>query len=152
MRRLDGDLYDQIRENFTLLCCTDIDTCQSTHSDFSEICEDSTKVRSGVGPTEALLTVKPSTDKMSLSITEGEELQVIEDGDMEDWLKAHNAAGQVGYVPESYQQFLLSLAEGSSAYLKLGIPGPQQDWSLYSSGSSSEHSKKVQGRFPHSGG
>ncbi|XP_019126581.1 F-BAR and double SH3 domains protein 1 isoform X2 [Larimichthys crocea] len=41
-----------------------------------------------------------------LSIMEGEELQVIEDGDMEDWLKVCNSCGQVGYVPERYVQFL----------------------------------------------
>ncbi|CAB1325181.1 unnamed protein product, partial [Coregonus sp. 'balchen'] len=43
MRRLDSDLYERIREHFTLLCCTEIDTCQSTHSNFSKICENSTK-------------------------------------------------------------------------------------------------------------
>ncbi|KAF1455164.1 F-BAR and double SH3 domains protein 1, partial [Spheniscus demersus] len=41
-----------------------------------------------------------------LSITQGEELEVIEDGDAEEWVKAQNKAGQVGYVPEKY---LLSL-------------------------------------------
>ncbi|XP_074530667.1 F-BAR and double SH3 domains protein 1-like [Halichoeres trimaculatus] len=41
-----------------------------------------------------------------LSIMEGEELQVVEDGDVEDWLKVCNACGQVGYVPEHYVQFL----------------------------------------------
>ncbi|XP_029917517.1 F-BAR and double SH3 domains protein 1-like [Myripristis murdjan] len=41
-----------------------------------------------------------------LSVTEGEELQVIEDGDMENWLKVCNSCGQVGYVPERYVQFL----------------------------------------------
>ncbi|XP_026187010.1 F-BAR and double SH3 domains protein 1-like [Mastacembelus armatus] len=46
-----------------------------------------------------------------LSIMEGEELQVIEDGDMEDWLKACNSCGQVGYVPERYVQFLYLPAE-----------------------------------------
>ncbi|KAJ8281742.1 hypothetical protein COCON_G00042610 [Conger conger] len=50
-----------------------------------------------------------------LSITEGEELQVVEDGDMEDWLKARNTSGQVGYVPESYVQFLRPPAGGSAA-------------------------------------
>lgn len=71
---------------------------------------------------------------------EGEELQVIEDGDVEDWLKVAafplfffrfqsqvvvlkpgvlsvsvqvcNSCGQVGYVPESYVQFLYVPAEG----------------------------------------
>ncbi|KFU92453.1 FCH and double SH3 domains protein 1, partial [Chaetura pelagica] len=41
-----------------------------------------------------------------LSITQGEELEVIEEGDAEEWVKARNKAGQVGYVPEKY---LLSL-------------------------------------------
>ncbi|XP_030000552.1 F-BAR and double SH3 domains protein 1-like isoform X2 [Sphaeramia orbicularis] len=46
-----------------------------------------------------------------LSVMEGEELQVIEDGDMEDWLKVCNSCGQVGYVPEHYVQFLCLPAE-----------------------------------------
>ncbi|XP_064376856.1 F-BAR and double SH3 domains protein 1 isoform X2 [Dromaius novaehollandiae] len=41
-----------------------------------------------------------------LSIAQGEELEIIEDGDAEEWVKARNKAGQVGYVPEKY---LLSL-------------------------------------------
>ncbi|XP_020562465.1 F-BAR and double SH3 domains protein 1 isoform X1 [Oryzias latipes] len=48
-----------------------------------------------------------------LSINEGEELQVIEDGDMEDWLKVCNSCGQVGYVPERHVQFLCSPAGGA---------------------------------------
>ncbi|XP_069387188.1 F-BAR and double SH3 domains protein 1-like [Paralichthys olivaceus] len=49
-----------------------------------------------------------------LSIMEGEELQVIEDGDMEDWLKVCNSCGQVGYVPERYVQFLCLQAEDAA--------------------------------------
>ncbi|KAM4622129.1 F-BAR and double SH3 domains protein 1-like [Polymixia lowei] len=49
-----------------------------------------------------------------LSIMEGEELQVIEDGDIEDWLKVCNTCGQVGYVPERYVQFLCLPAEGAA--------------------------------------
>ncbi|XP_013770374.1 F-BAR and double SH3 domains protein 1-like isoform X1 [Pundamilia nyererei] len=49
-----------------------------------------------------------------LSIMEGEELQVIEDGDMEDWLKVCNSCGQVGYVPERYVQLLCLPAEDST--------------------------------------
>ncbi|KAM4555555.1 F-BAR and double SH3 domains protein 1-like [Odontesthes bonariensis] len=48
-----------------------------------------------------------------LSIIEGEELQMIEDGEVEDWLKVCNSCGQVGYVPERYVQFLCLSAEGS---------------------------------------
>ncbi|KAG7484400.1 hypothetical protein MATL_G00048820 [Megalops atlanticus] len=40
-----------------------------------------------------------------LTIEEHEVLDVIEDGDMEDWVKARNQAGHVGYVPEKYLQF-----------------------------------------------
>ncbi|CAB1325180.1 unnamed protein product, partial [Coregonus sp. 'balchen'] len=65
---------------------------------------------------------------------------------------ARNAAGQVGYVPERYLQFLWSPGEGSSVCLAQGFPGPQLDWSFNSSSSSSEHSKRQQGRSPHSGG
>ncbi|XP_063058203.1 F-BAR and double SH3 domains protein 2 [Engraulis encrasicolus] len=39
-----------------------------------------------------------------LTIEEQEMLEVIDDGDMEDWVKARNRAGQVGYVPEKYLQ------------------------------------------------
>ncbi|XP_041325863.1 F-BAR and double SH3 domains protein 1 isoform X2 [Pyrgilauda ruficollis] len=54
-----------------------------------------------------------------LSISQGEELEIIEDGDAEEWVKARNKAGQVGYVPEKY---LLSLGCDSGA--GLGPPGP----------------------------
>ncbi|NXH70284.1 FCSD1 protein, partial [Hydrobates tethys] len=54
-----------------------------------------------------------------LSITQGEELEVIEDGDAEEWVKARNVAGQVGYVPEKY---LLSL--GGEPAAGAGPPGP----------------------------
>ncbi|XP_017286510.1 F-BAR and double SH3 domains protein 2 isoform X2 [Kryptolebias marmoratus] len=40
-----------------------------------------------------------------LTIDEQEMLEVIEDGDMEDWVKARNKTGQIGYVPEKYLQF-----------------------------------------------
>ncbi|KAG8439018.1 hypothetical protein GDO86_005276, partial [Hymenochirus boettgeri] len=41
-----------------------------------------------------------------LSITQGEQLEVIEDGDVEEWVKARNKSGQVGYVPEKYITFI----------------------------------------------
>uniref|UniRef100_A0A8C3LPE4 F-BAR and double SH3 domains protein 2 n=1 Tax=Chrysolophus pictus TaxID=9089 RepID=A0A8C3LPE4_CHRPC len=55
-----------------------------------------------------------------LTIEEHEVLEVIEDGDMEDWVKARNKAGQVGYVPEKYLQFptsssLLSMLQSLAA-------------------------------------
>ncbi|KAM4627991.1 F-BAR and double SH3 domains protein 2 [Polymixia lowei] len=55
-----------------------------------------------------------------LTIDEQEMLEVIEDGDMEDWVKARNKTGQVGYVPEKYLQFptsnsLLSMLQSLAA-------------------------------------
>ncbi|XP_029439327.1 F-BAR and double SH3 domains protein 1 isoform X2 [Rhinatrema bivittatum] len=41
-----------------------------------------------------------------LSITQGEQLEIIEDGDVEEWVKARNKTGQVGYVPEKYLAFI----------------------------------------------
>ncbi|XP_060119879.1 F-BAR and double SH3 domains protein 2 isoform X2 [Heteronotia binoei] len=53
-----------------------------------------------------------------LTIEEHEVLEVIEDGDMEDW--ARNKTGHVGYVPEKYLQFptsnsLLSMLQSLAA-------------------------------------
>ncbi|XP_061902522.1 F-BAR and double SH3 domains protein 2-like [Entelurus aequoreus] len=55
-----------------------------------------------------------------LTIEEQEILEVIDDGDMEDWLKARNRSGQVGYVPEKYLQLpssnsLLSMLQSLAA-------------------------------------
>uniref|UniRef100_G3WC43 F-BAR and double SH3 domains protein 1 n=1 Tax=Sarcophilus harrisii TaxID=9305 RepID=G3WC43_SARHA len=40
-----------------------------------------------------------------LTITEGEWLEVVEDGDADEWVKARNQHGVVGYVPERYLDF-----------------------------------------------
>ncbi|KAM9333307.1 F-BAR and double SH3 domains protein 2-like [Pholidichthys leucotaenia] len=55
-----------------------------------------------------------------LTIEEQEILEVIDDGDMEDWVKARNRNGQVGYVPEKYLQLpssnsLLSMLQSLAA-------------------------------------
>uniref|UniRef100_A0A4W5R7Q4 SH3 domain-containing protein n=1 Tax=Hucho hucho TaxID=62062 RepID=A0A4W5R7Q4_9TELE len=47
-------------------------------------------------------------------------LEVIEDGDMEDWVKARSKTGLIGYVPEKYLQFptsnsLLSMLQSLAA-------------------------------------
>ncbi|KAK2497464.1 hypothetical protein MC885_005064 [Smutsia gigantea] len=40
-----------------------------------------------------------------LTITEGEWLEVIEEGDADEWVKARNQHGAVGFVPEQYLNF-----------------------------------------------
>uniref|UniRef100_A0A8C2FIH9 F-BAR and double SH3 domains protein 2 n=1 Tax=Cyprinus carpio TaxID=7962 RepID=A0A8C2FIH9_CYPCA len=51
------------------------------------------------------LSFSQASQPDELTIDEQEMLEVIEDGDMEDWVKARNKSGQVGYVPEKYLQF-----------------------------------------------
>ncbi|KAB0401010.1 hypothetical protein E2I00_001377, partial [Balaenoptera physalus] len=49
-----------------------------------------------------------------LTITEGEWLEVIEEGDADEWVKARNQHGEVGFVPERYLNFPdLSFPESS---------------------------------------
>ncbi|XP_011365727.1 F-BAR and double SH3 domains protein 1 isoform X1 [Pteropus medius] len=40
-----------------------------------------------------------------LTITEGEWLEIIEEGDADEWVKARNQHGEVGFVPERYLNF-----------------------------------------------
>lgn len=40
-----------------------------------------------------------------LTITEGEWLEVVEEGDADEWVKARNQHGEVGFVPERYLNF-----------------------------------------------
>ncbi|TMS17477.1 F-BAR and double SH3 domains protein 2 [Larimichthys crocea] len=204
---MDGDVYEDLRSHFTLLCGTEMDTCLTIHKQYSRIWESVAKVsalrevcaaeaegclvkeakkwatkaakdykiithgeralqtlesrlkllsgETGLSVEQKIAEVQDSVRKAKedefeltdfedyddengdifadpvsasgvcvypaacrviysyqasqsdeLSIMEGEELQVIEDGDMEDWLKVCNSCGQVGYVPERYVQFL----------------------------------------------
>lgn len=59
-----------------------------------------------------------------LSIAQGEELEVIEDGDMEEWVKARNKAGQVGYVPEKYLLCLSCVGSEPGSAASTGATGP----------------------------
>ncbi|KAI9528574.1 hypothetical protein NQZ68_018754 [Dissostichus eleginoides] len=61
-----------------------------------------------------------SSQPDELTIEEQEILEVIDDGDMEDWVKARNRSGLVGYVPEKYLQLpssnsLLSMLQALAA-------------------------------------
>ncbi|KAG9491033.1 hypothetical protein GDO78_006407 [Eleutherodactylus coqui] len=61
-----------------------------------------------------------------LTITQGERLEVMEDGDVEEWVKARNKNGQVGYVPEKYITYINQrVAESLSAGHIVGLSGAQ---------------------------
>ncbi|XP_035290316.1 F-BAR and double SH3 domains protein 2 [Anguilla anguilla] len=75
-----------------------------------ETCDDSSSSPSGTLGRNYPLTCRvlysyKACQADELTIEEQEVLDVIEDGDMEDWVKGRNKAGQVGYVPEKYLQF-----------------------------------------------
>uniref|UniRef100_A0A8C4YK28 FCH and double SH3 domains 1 n=1 Tax=Gopherus evgoodei TaxID=1825980 RepID=A0A8C4YK28_9SAUR len=61
-----------------------------------------------------------------LSIHQGEELEVIEDGDVEEWVKARNQTGQVGYVPEKYLLFLDAVGSERRALTGSCQEGPSE--------------------------
>ncbi|KAJ8352676.1 hypothetical protein SKAU_G00241520 [Synaphobranchus kaupii] len=123
--------------------------------DFDENGDIFTESTSGPGPCGYPLSCRvlysyQGCQADELSITEGEELEVIEDGDMEDWLKARNASGQVGYVPERYLQFLRPPAEGSAACRVSG--SAQLDPSINSCETSPGFSTRGQERSSHTVG
>ncbi|XP_072446466.1 F-BAR and double SH3 domains protein 2-like [Chiloscyllium punctatum] len=75
-----------------------------------------------------------ATQSDELTITLEEQLEVIEDGDMEHWVKARNKAGQIGYVPEKYLQF----PGGNSLSSKISMVTSSDIMSYSSSNSSAE--------------
>ncbi|XP_077166945.1 F-BAR and double SH3 domains protein 1 isoform X2 [Paroedura picta] len=82
--------------------------------------DDSTELFEDTRPSPGMTRAYPSACRVffpyqacqsdELTIIQGEELEVIEDGDVEEWVKARNQAGQVGYVPEKYLLFLDSVS------------------------------------------
>ncbi|XP_060110073.1 F-BAR and double SH3 domains protein 1 isoform X1 [Heteronotia binoei] len=82
--------------------------------------DDSTELFEDMRPSPGVTRTYPSSCRVffpyqacqsdELTIVQGEELEVIEDGDVEEWVKARNRTGQVGYVPEKYLLFLDSVS------------------------------------------
>ncbi|KAL8194410.1 UNVERIFIED_CONTAM: hypothetical protein K2H54_016901, partial [Gekko kuhli] len=82
--------------------------------------DDSTELFEDARPSPGMTRTYPSSCRVffpyqacqsdELTIVQGEELEVLEDGDVEEWVKARNQAGQVGYVPEKYLLFLDSVS------------------------------------------
>ncbi|XP_051980756.1 F-BAR and double SH3 domains protein 2-like, partial [Xyrauchen texanus] len=74
-----------------------------------------------------------------LTIQEQEILELIDDGDMEDWVKARNRAGQVGYVPEKYLQL-----PTSSSLLSMLQSLSSPDTQSHTSSTSAEHEPEIE--------
>uniref|UniRef100_A0A671LEH3 FCH and double SH3 domains 2 n=1 Tax=Sinocyclocheilus anshuiensis TaxID=1608454 RepID=A0A671LEH3_9TELE len=74
-----------------------------------------------------------------LTIQEQEILELIDDGDMEDWVKARNRAGQVGYVPEKYLQL-----PTSSSLLRMLQSFSSRDAQSHTSSTSAEQEPEIE--------
>uniref|UniRef100_A0A672MS82 FCH and double SH3 domains 2 n=1 Tax=Sinocyclocheilus grahami TaxID=75366 RepID=A0A672MS82_SINGR len=74
-----------------------------------------------------------------LTIQEQEILELIDDGDMEDWVKARNRAGQVGYVPEKYLQL-----PTSSSLLRMLQSFSSMDAQSHTSSTSAEQEPEIE--------
>ncbi|XP_016412107.1 F-BAR and double SH3 domains protein 2-like isoform X1 [Sinocyclocheilus rhinocerous] len=74
-----------------------------------------------------------------LTIQEQEILELIDDGDMEDWVKARNRAGQVGYVPEKYLQL-----PTSSSLLRMLQSFSSIDTQSHTSSTSAEQEPEIE--------
>ncbi|XP_063302292.1 F-BAR and double SH3 domains protein 1 [Pelobates fuscus] len=83
---------------------TDFEDCDDNGEIFEESNLSLSGSRSYPSPCQVLYSYQASQSD-ELSITQGERLEIIEDGDVEEWVKARNKNGQVGYVPEKYIMF-----------------------------------------------
>ncbi|KAF0039303.1 hypothetical protein F2P81_007538 [Scophthalmus maximus] len=216
MEQMDGDVYEDLRSHFTLLCGTEMDSCLSTHKQYSKIWDSLVKVtrekniqqflqetvafskttefhfqpapgdkalqmlesrlkllsgETGLSVEQRIVEMQDSVRKAKdefeltdfedfddenvdifadpgsasgvclypaacrviysyqasqsdeLSIMEGEELQVIEDGDMEDWLKSLSTPTMPPFSPS----IPISTTPGCSSALNATSPSCVED-------------------------
>uniref|UniRef100_A0A4W6D7Q2 FCH and double SH3 domains 2 n=1 Tax=Lates calcarifer TaxID=8187 RepID=A0A4W6D7Q2_LATCA len=134
MEELENERWNNLSTHDPSLSLTSVTSLQGTadlEREDEEEMEDSGEVLddSSSSPSSTLknypLTCKvlysyKASQPDELTIEEQEILEVIDDGDMEDWVKARNRSGQVGYVPEKYLQLpssnsLLSMLQSLAA-------------------------------------
>ncbi|XP_008253370.2 F-BAR and double SH3 domains protein 1 isoform X1 [Oryctolagus cuniculus] len=90
---------------------SDFDECEETGELFEEPAPPALATRPLPCPAHVVFGYQAGRED-ELTITEGEWLEVIEEGDADEWVKARNQHGQVGFVPERYLNFPdLSLPE-----------------------------------------
>ncbi|XP_058268282.1 F-BAR and double SH3 domains protein 2 [Hemibagrus wyckioides] len=124
MEELENERWATITHDASISSTADFDREEDEEMEDTETLDDSSS-----SPSSTLrnypLTCKvlysyQASQPDELTIEEQEVLEVIDDGDMEDWVKARNRAGQVGYVPEKYLQLpssnsLLSMLQSLAA-------------------------------------
>ncbi|XP_015243364.1 PREDICTED: F-BAR and double SH3 domains protein 2-like [Cyprinodon variegatus] len=109
MEELENERWNNLSSHDPSLSGTaDLEREDEEMEDSSEVLDDSSSSPSSTLKNYPLTCKVLYSYKASqpdeLTIEEQEILEVIDDGDMEDWVKARNRSGQVGYVPEKYLQ------------------------------------------------
>ncbi|XP_044521497.1 F-BAR and double SH3 domains protein 1 isoform X3 [Gracilinanus agilis] len=100
---------------------SDFEDCEEGGELFQEPAPPTLPTRSLPCPAHVVFGYKAGRED-ELTITEGEWLEVVEDGDADEWVKARNQHGVVGYVPERYLDFpdLVTPQEGHHSDNPLG--------------------------------
>jgi len=85
------------------------------------------------------------TDELTIKV--GDTLEVVEDGDLDQWVKARNVEGRVGYVPEYYLDFSSHVDRGTSPQHNYSEP-PGENYmdTLGSSGSTTSGTSSLTAR------
>ncbi|XP_012318570.2 F-BAR and double SH3 domains protein 1 isoform X1 [Aotus nancymaae] len=90
---------------------SDFEECEETGELFEEPAPAALATRPLPCPAHVVFRYQAGHED-ELTIMEGEWLEVIEEGDADEWVKARNQHGEVGFVPERYLNFPdLSLPE-----------------------------------------
>ncbi|XP_036918557.1 F-BAR and double SH3 domains protein 1 isoform X2 [Sturnira hondurensis] len=84
---------------------SDFEECEETGELFEEPVAPALATRALPCPAHVVFGYQAGHED-ELTITEGEWLEVIEEGDTDEWVKARNQHGKVGFVPERYLNFL----------------------------------------------
>ncbi|XP_054423919.1 F-BAR and double SH3 domains protein 1 [Pteronotus mesoamericanus] len=83
---------------------SDFEECEETGELFEEPVPPALATRALPCPAHVVFGYQAGHED-ELTITEGEWLEVIEEGDADEWVKARNQHGVVGFVPERYLNF-----------------------------------------------
>ncbi|KAB1281240.1 F-BAR and double SH3 domains protein 1 [Camelus dromedarius] len=83
---------------------SDFEECEETGELFEEPAPQALATRPLPCPVHVVFGYQAGRED-ELTITEGEWLEVIEEGDADEWVKARNQHGEVGFVPERYLNF-----------------------------------------------
>ncbi|XP_037003551.2 F-BAR and double SH3 domains protein 1 isoform X2 [Artibeus jamaicensis] len=83
---------------------SDFEECEETGELFEEPVPPALATRALPCPAHVVFGYQAGHED-ELTITEGEWLEVLEEGDTDEWVKARNQHGEVGFVPERYLNF-----------------------------------------------